>query len=160
YTGIENVSGSANHDTLTGDDGNNILKGNGGRDRLLGGAGMDTLVGGIGSDTLTGGADSDIFEFIISKDGGDIIVDFVSTIDLIRIEGSAFGLGSYAGTLNDTVFVTATNNLALDADDRFIFNTTDATLWHDRDGSGSRVAILMADFADGTTLNFWDINVV
>ena len=48
---IENVTGSAYADTLTGDDGNNELQGLDGNDRLIGGRGADILRGGDGVDT-------------------------------------------------------------------------------------------------------------
>jgi Ca2+-binding RTX toxin-like protein len=49
---IEEVSGSAFGDTITGKTANERLIGNGGNDRLDGGVGSDTLVGGAGSDTF------------------------------------------------------------------------------------------------------------
>ena len=55
---IENLTGSAMKDSLTGDEQNNVLKGMGGDDTLIGGEGNDKLYGGEGDDTLsaTGGA--------------------------------------------------------------------------------------------------------
>ena len=49
YTGIENIIGGSNNDTLWGDNGNNILNGGGGNDTLYGGRGNDTLEGGGGT---------------------------------------------------------------------------------------------------------------
>ena len=46
-------------DTLDGGDGDDILNGEGGADKLMGGAGDDTLNGGDGEDTLTGGSGND-----------------------------------------------------------------------------------------------------
>ena len=43
-SGIENVIGSAQADTLTGDGGDNVLEGDAGNDSLDGGAGDDTAV--------------------------------------------------------------------------------------------------------------------
>ncbi|WP_428673516.1 lectin-like protein [Reyranella sp.] len=48
---IENVTGSANNDTLTGDGGGNVLTGLTGNDTLVGGAGNDMMFGGAGNDT-------------------------------------------------------------------------------------------------------------
>lgn len=51
-TSIENLTGSANNDTLTGDDGANVLAGAAGNDELIGGDGDDVLRGDeIGSGT-------------------------------------------------------------------------------------------------------------
>ena len=68
FSDIENVTGSAQSDTLSGsgDDnrlsglaGNDSLFGAGGRDVLDGGAGDDVLQGGLGNDSLNGGTGSD-----------------------------------------------------------------------------------------------------
>jgi hypothetical protein len=70
-TGIENLIGSANDDTLTGDANDNVLTGGDGFDTLTGGAGNDTLIigegggeayGEAGNDTLTGGSGIDLLE--------------------------------------------------------------------------------------------------
>jgi Ca2+-binding RTX toxin-like protein len=50
-SGIENLTGSAFNDTLTGDAGANILNGGDGDDTLAGGAGINTVNGGAGTDT-------------------------------------------------------------------------------------------------------------
>jgi Ca2+-binding RTX toxin-like protein len=49
-TGIENLLGSAQNDSLYGGVGSNRIEGGDGRDELDGGAGADTLVGGEGND--------------------------------------------------------------------------------------------------------------
>jgi Ca2+-binding RTX toxin-like protein len=51
YLGIENLTGSAFADLLTGDGGDNRLSGGAGDDTLAGEGGADTLLGGPGSDT-------------------------------------------------------------------------------------------------------------
>ena len=74
---IENISGSANADSITGDAMNNMLSGMDGAETLIsGGAGNDTIVGGKGDDAgLTGGPGADMF--VIAKgDGSDTIADF------------------------------------------------------------------------------------
>jgi hypothetical protein len=53
-TGIENLVGSPNNDTLSGDAMDNILDGGAGDDIIGGGAGADTLIGGPGADALDG----------------------------------------------------------------------------------------------------------
>lgn len=50
---IENITGSANDDTLFGDANNNTLSGGNGNDTLGGRGGADTLNGGGGTDTVT-----------------------------------------------------------------------------------------------------------
>jgi T1SS-143 domain-containing protein len=58
-SGVENVLGSTQNDTIGGDANNNVLDGNDGNDFLAGAGGADTLTGGNGDDTLDGGAGSD-----------------------------------------------------------------------------------------------------
>jgi len=53
---IENVIGTQNDDTITGDIGVNTLTGDAGDDILDGGSDSDTLIGGAGNDTFKGGA--------------------------------------------------------------------------------------------------------
>ncbi|TXS91398.1 hypothetical protein FV139_16895, partial [Parahaliea maris] len=91
-SGIENIWGSRNGDTILGDAGANGISGWAGDDFLsgaegddyyiLGDTGEDTLVDGSGSDYLEGGPDSDLF--IIEGGGNDAIGDFEAgeTIDL------------------------------------------------------------------------------
>ena len=62
---IENLTGSDQNDSLTGDANPNVFKGMGGKDTLIGGAGADKLYGGDGDDTLDGGAGDNML------DGGD-----------------------------------------------------------------------------------------
>ena len=70
--GIENVSGSAFADVLTGDGNNNSLLGNAGNDVLDSGAGNDSLRGGAGADTLDGGAGQDSTTYDDSKSGVNV----------------------------------------------------------------------------------------
>jgi serralysin len=60
YSGVEDLAGSAQGDTLLGDTGNNMIWGGGGNDVWLDGRiGNDTLYGGNGNDVLIGGAGAD-----------------------------------------------------------------------------------------------------
>ncbi|MBI4719590.1 MAG: LEPR-XLL domain-containing protein [Planctomycetes bacterium] len=56
---IENVTGSAYDDTLTGDNAANTLSGGAGNDTLAGGSGADVLNGGDGGDHLKGESGDD-----------------------------------------------------------------------------------------------------
>ena len=95
---IENVTGSAYNDKLTGNDDANVLSGGAGRDELdgkggddtllggadrdelIGDAGKDRLDGGSGADELKGGADADTLiggigdDDLYGEDGGDTFV--------------------------------------------------------------------------------------
>ncbi|GMM60191.1 M10 family metallopeptidase [Novosphingobium pituita] len=123
---IENVTGGAGADKLTGNEGANVLTGGAGDDTLTGNAGADSLwggegkdilkggndadilVGGAGKDTMTGGTGADHFVFAaISEFGGttlatcDVITDFnhkqADLIDLSAIDANtANGAGDDA----------------------------------------------------------------
>ncbi|MBS0265985.1 MAG: calcium-binding protein, partial [Planctomycetes bacterium] len=71
-TTIEEVDGSAQNDTITGNSLQNYLLGYSGNDTLNGGAGVDYIWGGDGNDTLIGGAGSDV----LSGDLGDDVYQF------------------------------------------------------------------------------------
>ncbi len=161
YSAIEAVIGGSKADVLRGDVADNRLSGRNGSDRLEGGDGQDTLTGGTGGDMLTGGAGADVFEFLASGEFRDAITDFESGLDIIRIEGAAVGFGSTTGSLATERFHSGTSNAADDALDRFIFNTTDTTLWFDKDGSGSKFAsVLVADLQAGAWLTAASIELI
>ena len=99
-TGVENVIGTNQDDTIVGGKtGNNIDGGagndwiisNAGDDVVNGGTGNDSLEGGAGYDTLTGGTGNDTFVFETIKDLGkttsklDVITDFTAGEDKIQL---------------------------------------------------------------------------
>ena len=160
YTGFERVTGTAFADRIGGNSAANVLNGAGGADQLFGQAGSDTLTGGGGIDALSGGAGNDSFQFNRRSDCGDILTDFSSAgagdNDRFLIS-SAFGGGLSAGTLAAAQFVARADNLAQDANDRFIFRTTDRTLWFDADGTGTGAGLLVASLQIGATMTAADI---
>jgi len=116
-SGIENASGGAAGDALTGDGNNNLLIGGDGNDTLADGQGDDTLIGGLGNDRYvltpgsadqvdeTGGvpADNDILDFSLST--GPITIDLDSTSEqpvlgahMIKLQGS---FESFIGSTGD-----------------------------------------------------------
>jgi Ca2+-binding RTX toxin-like protein len=149
YSGIEHVYGSRNGgDVLIGSTVANRLFGIGGSDSLNGLAGADSLDGGQGIDTLTGGLGNDTFVFMKVAQADDIITDFSSTgagnNDQIAVSAAGFGGGLVAGVLSGAFFQSRADNVAQDADDRFIFNTTSRTVWFDADGTGALGPVLVA----------------
>jgi Ca2+-binding RTX toxin-like protein len=148
-SGMENLSGSAFGDTLTGDSGINILSGLAGNDTLNGGAGSDTLIGGAGNDTLTGGNGADRFVFNFAPNATtnkDTITDFTSGTDKIQLSKAVLtALGSTLGALATGQFWSGAGVIVgHDGDDRIVYNTTTGALYYDADGSGSGAAVQIA----------------
>jgi Ca2+-binding RTX toxin-like protein len=166
------LNGEAGHDAIDGGDGNDTLNGGAGNDQLVGAEGADalrgqdgadTMSGGAGIDRLTGGTGNDAFVFARPVEGGDVITDFgiaAGNNDLFLIDASVFGFGAASGELAAGQFRTRGVNEAVDADDRFIFRTTDRTLWFDRDGSGEVAPLLVADLQAGAVVTAEDILLV
>ena len=160
---VENIVGSeAGADRIRGDLQANSFNGLGGADNLDGAGGADILRGGTGLDRLTGGLGNDVFRFMTLDEMGDTVTDFRNAAgdnDRFQI-AAAVGGGLVAGTLAAANFQIRADNLAQDSTDRFIFNTTDQTLWYDEDGNGTIAAVLVADLQAGASLTFADIQII
>jgi Ca2+-binding RTX toxin-like protein len=155
-TGSQSINGTGNdlNNAVTGNGAANILDGGLGDDKLIGGLGNDTLIGGLGNDTLTGGVGTDTF--ILSKTGVDTIQDFAVSEKLL-VSASAFG-GLTAGVLASNKLLVDTGvTTAGTADQRFIFNNTDKSLYFDIDGVNGVAAVkigVLTGFSDLTATNF------
>lgn len=144
------------------------LVGNSGDDTLQGGfsmvGGQDTLHGGLGRDRLTGGEGDDTFYFRSPAERGDVIVDFSNTgqDDVLQIHAGGFGLTNLAtGPLAAARFRLGATNRAGDADDRFIFDTRNDSLWFDRDGTGKRFdPVMIARFLGDPSFGANDIYIL
>ena len=105
FIGIENVTGSAAHDQIFGDNGNDVINGGDGDDELLGSGGSDTLNGGAGNDILEGDLHAsdgpDGVDRLVGGTGNDAF--FVDAGD-VAIESVGQGF--------DTVFTFTTHVLA------------------------------------------------
>ena len=90
-----------------------------------------------------------------------VIADFSNLSgknNLIRISAAGFGGGLVAGgPLAASQFRVRADNLAQDGDDRFVFRTTDQTLWFDSNGNGAGGLTLVADLQTGATMSAGDI---
>ncbi len=150
FVSIENLEGS-----LTGND---VLAGNKAANTIWGFGGDDWIRGGDGADRLFGGDGDDRFAYFKASEGGDVITDF-SAGDLIEISGSGFGQLP-SGTLASDQFRSGGDHLAQTGDERFLFDTSDHSLWFDADGNGSAAAIKLATFSTGAALSTADILVV
>ncbi len=105
-----------------------------------------------------------MFQFLGLKDIGDTISDFHAVSgdnDTIEVLASGFGGGLVAGrTLLASQFQNRMDNHAQDANDRFIFRTTDGTLWFDKDGKNGTAAAMVADLQAGAVLSSADISII
>lgn len=172
---IENATGSAVGDRITGSDKDNVLAGNGGNDVIRGMGGNDTLYGdtgpgggssGIpGADTLDGGKGDDLLfaglgvDLLIGGPGKDTFVfssvpqsafDGVDKIKDFNVKDDTILLSSLymeleKGVLDKDAFTVGTQ--AKDAEDRIIYDKAHGKLYYDEDGTGSGDSpILFATF--------------
>jgi Ca2+-binding RTX toxin-like protein len=162
YISIETVLGSrGGADTLIGNASASNLSGFGGNDVISAGGGRDILEGGVGADILTSGTGLDLFRYRNAAEGGDTITDFNAVNDAFRISAAGFGGGLVADTtLAASQFQTRADNVAQDANDRFIFRTTDQTLWFDANGSGAGGLAMIADLQNSAVVTHLDILLV
>jgi Ca2+-binding RTX toxin-like protein len=142
---------------LTGNESGNIVRGN---------DGSNTINGGAGNDSLTGRGGWDLFWFDTALDDNpmpdgytniDAITDFNVADDTIVLDRSIFGaLG--LGSLAPGAFRIGT--IALDADDRIIYNNVTGALSYDSDGLGGTAAIQFATLNMAPALTYLDFLVV
>ena len=113
---IENVIGTSQADTITGNTLNNVLVGGAGNDILSGGAGADILIGGTGADTLTGGTGEDLLlGASFTKQAT------VAAIDALMAEWGRTDL-AYSGRINHLTGATSGGN-----NGTFLLTTTGVT---------------------------------
>lgn len=143
-------------DTLLGNGGDDLLFSGGANDVVSGGNGNDSLRGGMGQDVLTGGRGNDQFQFGAPGDGVDTITDFSSGVDTLVFDSTGFG-DLAVGQLARGQFIAAAGHVAQDRGDRFLFDTTDQTLWYDRNGSVKGGLTLIADLQATAQVVYQDI---
>ncbi len=140
--------------TVYGDVGSDSLRGGAFADRLTGNSGNDYLTGRGGRDILSGGADVDHFYYNALAEVGDTITDF-TTLDFFHFKSTSFG-GVTNATL-PTQFVSNATGVALDGNDRFVYNTTADQLWFDSNGNVAGGRTLITDFSYDVALTRFDI---
>jgi Ca2+-binding RTX toxin-like protein len=107
-TGIQNVIGGSDDDTITGNASANALIGNAGDDTLSGGGGRDILIGGLGLDILVGGSSDDIL--IAGRTLFDSKIDAV-----IHLQYEWISTASYAARVNALTTGTGSPAVSLEA---------------------------------------------
>lgn len=155
---IQNVIGSSQADSLTGDinanqlqggDGNDTLlgglghdnlQGDAGLDRLDGGEGNDTLIGGLGNDTLLGGLGFD------SMDGsagvGDVnVADYSAATLAMTVDLSNTVLGAGVGTSLAQGDVLSNIQKVVGSAQNDTFILADSTVTQELDGGGGVNAV-------------------
>jgi Ca2+-binding RTX toxin-like protein len=157
--GSDTLNGSRGEDRLKGDAGADILNGGRDNDRLDGGDGHDTLDGGRGKDKLTGGTGQDTFVFssALKKENRDTIIDFSAADDTIGLDNAVF-VGLADGALAAGAF--QLGSVALDADDRVLYDQSSGKLFFDADGNGGGKAVEFARVSSGLVLTAEDFIVL
>jgi Ca2+-binding RTX toxin-like protein len=161
FAGIDAVFATRFADRITGGAGAEELVSGSGTDTVSGGRGADIINGGAGRDRLTGGLGNDRFVFSAISEGGDVITDFgnaTNNNDRISVAATFFGGGLVAGAaVTADQFLSRADNRAQDAEDRFIFRTTDRTVWFDANGNAAGGPVLIADLQAGAVFTAADI---
>ena len=162
---VENLTLAGTASSGMGNRLDNILAGNGADNALRGLAGDDTLLGGLGNDVLSGGGgrDSFVFEDAPGPADADLVTDFRSGQDDLRLDDSAFaGLGALGRFgVDDDRFASGDGLTAgADATDRILYDTSAGNLYYDADGDGAGAALLFATLQGAPNLHADDIVVI
>ena len=141
FSSVEKIIGSALNDTF-----------------LVSGAEGVDIAAGRGTDTIdvNSGTGADIIRYNATNEMGDTINGFASDSDSLHFHHSL--VDSVPGSLPVEAFVKGASAIALDADDRFVFDTSNNTLLLDADGNGAGVAVTVATF-DNSSLIHSDIAI-
>ena len=153
------VGGKGGHDEVRGRGGNDTLSGHRGDDTIFGGAGDDTIHGHTGADILTGGkgADTFVFDRALRPGNVDTITDFTPGTDRIQLDDAIFTAIGAVGALAVEAF--ALGAVALEADDRILYDAGTGDLAYDADGNGGIAPVVFAKLAPGLALGAGDFIV-
>lgn len=144
---IENAIGGSGNDKLIGNSAANTLTGGDGDDSLYGGLGCDVLIGGAGNDRF-------YFDTAPGASNWDDLRDFSHAEDSIYLDRDVFaGIGA-DGMLAASAF--RAGSVAMDADDRILYDSVTGNIYYDPDGSGAGAAMLFAHVAPGTAVDHTD----
>lgn len=148
---VENLSLEGLRDLIgIGNDEANVISGSVNNDRIYGRLGADTLSGDAGKDRF-------VFDTALGAGNVDTVLDFTVGFDRIVLENDVF-TGLSNGKLSAGAF--RLGSVALDADDRILYDSPTGTLYFDVDGTGANPAIAFADLSPGLALSRNDFLIV
>jgi Ca2+-binding RTX toxin-like protein len=126
---------------------------------ISGSVNNDKIYGRLGADTLSGDAGRDLFVFDTALGAGnvDVLLDLTVGMDRIVLESDIF-TGLVQGKLAAGAF--RMGSVALDADDRILYDSPTGTLYFDVDGIGANPAVEFADLSPGLALSRNDFLIV
>ena len=157
------IIGNSAHNTIGGGSSNDTIVAGAGNDSINGNNGSDWLESGLGNDTVTGGSGQDVIMF---REAGaanaDLLTDFASTWDALRLDATAFSNIGAAGrfTAADPRFHSAPGATGgHDDNDRIVFNSSTGQLLYDANGSASGGTQLIATLSAGRAVVAGDITV-
>jgi hypothetical protein len=158
FNGAQTITtaGGNDHITTTSAAGTtNIITANGGNDTIVASLGNDTIYGGAGTDTLTGNSGADTFVVTgvtLSTNGTDTITDFTPVDDTIQFSLAAVNAATAGGLVAGAVaagnIVIGAGAVAADANDYFLYDTTNGFLSFDADGNGAGAAVHLLTLTD------------
>lgn len=155
-TGDDLIFGEEGPDILIGNEGNDEIYGGLDNDELMGDSGRDILVGGAGDDLLLGGSGSDFFIFNnLLNEGVDQIRDFELARDFIVVDLNSVGYGNAGLTANTNITADQfrLGTAAVDASDRFIYDSSTGNLFFDPDGTGGTAQTQIATLEGAPTIS-------
>ncbi len=161
---IENATGGAGNDTITGRSSSaSVLAGGAGSDTISGGSSADTITGGSGADLLYGGGGADKFQYDARTEGGDHITDFSAGSDKLVFNKAAFSVhfNQTTGAVDASDFTSTTNfNEAASSGDShaFVYDRTSGELFYHQSGGGEGYT-LMATLDNNANISASDLKM-
>ena len=143
---LEGLSGL----TGIGNDAANVISGSISDDRINGRLGTDTLSGNAGKDTF-------VFDTALGAGNVDFVLDFTVGMDRVLLDNDIF-TGLAQGKL--PALSLRMGSVAMDADDRILYDSPTGTLYFDVDGTGAGPAMEFAVLSPGLALSRHDFLIV
>jgi Ca2+-binding RTX toxin-like protein len=137
------LGGNSYANTIIGNAGNNLISGAGGADKLTG----------------LGGSDTFVFNTAPSHSNVDVITDFNVSHDTVWLDNTIFSALSI-GALPAVQFTANASGVAVDGNDRIVYETDTGRLMYDVNGSAAGGAVHFATLKPNLALTNQDFFVV